>query len=251
MRKKDRQQYADLTDGQIALLYREGDNLALEYLMFKYERYIHKVASGYYWRTNLDNDDILAEARVGFMEGVYRYDAEGYFMYFTGMWMKASIFLSIDNNSRLIRIPINRLKDMRKIDSILTKSTDEYYTSEDISIQTGIHIDKVEKYLFTSNDIIDINPFFNIEDSDSLNILKLFDDSDLAHDLKRIIDQLSPTEHYIMTRLYGLFGNIKMGNDTIGEELNISNERVRQIKDRCLRRFRHHSFSSILQQYLN
>ena len=251
MREKDKQRYAELTDWQLVTSYKEGDNLALEYLMIKYNRYIHKIASSYYWRTNLENDDILAEARIGFMNGVQKYNTEGYFMYFTGMWMKARIFLSIDNNSRLIRIPVNRLKDMRKIDSILIQSACEYYTPEEISTKTGIHIDKVEEYLFTSNDITDINLFFNVEDIESLNILKLFDTSDLEHDLKLITDQLPPIEYYIITRIYGLFGNVKMSNDTIGEELNISNERVRQVKDRCLRRFRHHSFSSILQQYLN
>ncbi|MCK5787431.1 MAG: sigma-70 family RNA polymerase sigma factor [Chlamydiia bacterium] len=252
MRKKDRKQYAELSDNQLVLLYQQHrDTLALEYLMIKYENYIHKIASSYYWRTNLENDDILAEARVGFMEGVERYDADGYFMYFTGMWMKVKIFVAIDTYSRLIRIPVNRLKDMRKIDSILLNSPCNTYSAEEVAIITGINITKVESYLFTDNRISNLDQHYALEDDNFNDIYSVFDAEDLKHDLFNILKTLSKVEYSVITGLYGLFGENKTDKVTLGENLNISSERIRQIKDRVIRRFRHSSYSSLLLQYLN
>ena len=252
MRKKDRDQYTELSDTEISQMYQqEHDNLALEYLMLKYDNYIHKVASSYYWRTNLENDDILAEARIGFMEGVARYDADGYFMYFTGMWMKVKIFVAIDSTSRLIRIPVNRLKDMRKIDSILIKSSYEVYSAYEVAELTGIDVIKVEKYLHIDNSIINIDNYFTAADNSLGDIYSIFDSVDLQHDLVTILSSLPAIEYYIVTRLFGLFGESKMDKSTIGENLNISSERIRQIKDRVIRRLRHSSYSSLLSQYLN
>lgn len=251
MRNKDKIRYKKLTDWQLTLAYQCKDDLALEYLMLKYEKYIHKIASLYYWKTSLENDDILAEARIGFMEGVRKLKTEGYFMYFTSLWMKAKIFLSIDVNNKLIRIPVNRLKERRKINSILTFSTDEHYSPNDISIKTGIDKEKVEKYLHTNDKIFDINNFYLLEDDSLNNVYDIFNIADLHHDLLNILGTLSETEYYIITRLYGLFDEVKMDKVDIGDNLNISSERVRQIKDRVIRRFRHSSYSSLLLQYLN
>ena len=252
MRKKDRDQYAELADDQIATIYQtEQDNLALEYLMLKYEKYINKVASSYYWRTSLENDDILAEARVGFMEGVKRYDAEGYFMYFTGMWMKVYIYLAIDTTSRLIRIPINRLKDRRKIDSMMVRTPYEYFSSEEIANITGIDIEKVERYLFTNDSISNIDLYYSLANDQMESIQAIFDVTDLQHDLVNILNTLTSTEYLIITKLYGLVGEDKVDKGTLGENLGISSERVRQIKDRVIRRLRHSSYSALLAQYLN
>ena len=252
MRKKDRDQYTEFTDWQLAIMYQDThDNTAIEMLMIRYENYIHKVASSYYWRTSLDNNDILSEAKIGFMEGVKRYNADGYFMYFTGMWMKVYIFVAIDTTSRLIRIPVNRLKDMRKIDVITAQSPYEYFSSEEIAEKTGIPIDKVTKYLFTDNKISNIENHYTLEDDNLEGIYSMFDKVDLKHDLYTILATLNETEYYIITRLYGLFGENKMDKDTIGENLKVSSERIRQIKDRVIRNFRHSKYSSLLVQYLN
>jgi RNA polymerase primary sigma factor len=252
MRKKDMLKYTDLSDAEIAKRYQDlNDNLALEYLFYKYEKYIHKVASSYYWRTNLENDDILAEAKIGFMQGVQKYNAEGYFMYFTGLWMKVRMYVAIDNNSRLIRIPVNKLKDMRKIDAIIMNSPYEYFTIEEVAKQTGIEAVKVEKYLFTENKIFDINAAYSLAAGTSEEIFKKFNASDLQHDIKLLIEKLSKVEQYVLIHLFGLFGETKMDKITISENLNISTERVRQINDKIIRKFRHASFSSVLIQHLN
>jgi len=251
MRKKDKQQYINLSDIEVARLYQDGDNLALEYLIHKYNNYIHKVASGYYNRTTLESDDILAEAMIGFMEGVKRYDAEGYFMYFTGLWMKVKIFVAIDSNSRLIRIPVNRLKDMRKINAFLVKYPIDQFSIEEMAIATGIDEDKISEYIYSDTSFVDIETQYSLEDTnDHTNIYKNFDSEDLKHDLDELLSSLSEIELYIITRLYGLQGQVKTDKVTIGENLNISSERVRQIKDRVIRRFRHASYSSLLIQYL-
>jgi len=246
-------EYTELTDEQLVKIYQnENNNAALEFLIKKYNKFIHKIASGYYWRTNLENEDILSYAYTGFMKGVERYDhtQEGYFMYFTGTWMKTNIFVAIDNESRTIRIPINRLKDMRKIDSLIATGINDYFSFDDIAKLTGIPEKKVEKYMVNNNNICDISLFHSLEDTENFtdkNLIK----KDLIFDLKNLLNTLSKTEQYVLIHSFGLFGSIKMDNTDIGEYLGVSNERIRQIKDKCIRKLRHSSFSSILIQYLD
>ena len=253
MRDKDKAPYIDLTDVELAKLYQEKeDNIAVEILMNRYERYIHKVASSYYWRTNLENEDVLAKAYMGFMQGVKKFDVtkDGYFMYVVGSYIKASIFVEIDNKSRLIRIPVNRLKDMRKIDSMLINSSYEFFTTEEVALYTGIPTDKVYEYLMTENIVYDIDHFENTIKAPN-DIYDHFDQKDLENDLRKILNSFTESEYYVITHLFGLFGELKMDKNTIREKLDVSGERIRQIRDKCIRKLRHSSFSSILIQYLD
>ena len=253
MRDKDKAPFIDLSDNELAGIYQEEQsNIVLEILFDRYENYIHKVASSYYWRTSLENDDILSKAYMGFISGVEKFDVEmdGYFMYYVGSYMKASIFIEIDDKSRLVRIPVNRLKDMRKIDSMLINSADEFFTVIEVSEYTGINEDKVYEYLMTTNKVYDIQHLENSLSSDE-DIYSKFNQNDLEYDLQKILNTLTEQEYFIITRLFGLFGNLKMDKSTIKEKLGVSGERIRQVKDRCIRKLRHSSFSSILIQYLD
>jgi len=250
MRKKDKAQYIDLSDHELAMIYQqEHDNLALELLFERYNNYIYKIASSYYWRTNLENEDILAEAKLGFMKGVEKYDTEGYFMYFTGMWVKVNILVAIDNDSRLIRIPVNRLKDMRKINMYIENIYNDPVSAYEIAEYTGIDIDKVKTYLSIDNSIANLKTVENTDSTES--IYTQFNAVDLRHDLKEVLKSLSDIEYYIIVHTYGLFDNPKIDKLVIAENLGLSGERVRQIKNKVIRKLRHSNFSSILQQYLD
>jgi len=254
MRDKDINKFKSLRDSDIVKLYHEGDNRALEYLLYKYNKYIHKIANAYYKRTNLEDEDIFSYATLGFLEGVNKYDTstDNYFMYFTGMWSKVKILWAIDTYNTVIRVPVNRLKEMRKVKSSLEtlQNNNAEISIENISLISGISKEKVLEYMSNEDYILKDLKKVDFFYSDS-NIYNIFDSNDLKHDLKKILDTFTSTEQYIVNHSFGLFEYPKIDNIEIGEYLNISSERVRQIKDRCIRRLRHSSYASILNQYLD
>lgn len=247
--------YKDSSDEYLSYEYQqsdESDNEIMEYLLYKYERYIHKIAGFYYNKTNLTNEDILAYARIGFMEGVKRYDSNrnGYFIYFTGQWMKTKILLAIDDFNRVVRFPVNKLKEFRKIQGYIITDNEENPNIEYLVDKTGLPLKKIYEYLFNNYSLFNINDFYNLRDDD-VNISKKLDTDDLTHDLSNIINEFEESEQYIIIHSFGLFNNQMMDIFDIGEYLNISSERVRQIKNRCIRRLRHSSYTYILKQHLN
>lgn len=254
MRDKDKKEFLNLKDSEIVKMYHEGNQRALEYLLYKYNNYIHKVSSAYYKKTNLEDDDIFSYATLGFLEGVEKYntDVDTYFMYFTGMWMKVKILWAIDTYNNVIRIPVNRLKEMRKIKTSLeTLQNNNIDVSLDkLESLSGINKNKIKNYISTENYIIKSFKEIDHMYSES-SVYSIFDLNDLRHDLEKILNTFSPMEQYIIKHSFGLFENVKIDNTDIGEHFDISSERIRQIKDRCIRRLRHSSYAFILNQYLD
>ena len=267
MREKDKKKYAELSDEQTVEMYQQGDKKALDYLLFKYGGYIKKIAVYYYNKTNLENEDILSYANIGFMEGVSRYDVnrDGYFMYFSRLWAKTKILLAIDNYNLLIRQPVNRLKDLKKLNMFLTSFNGSTYSMEEIIEATGFSRLKIQEYFLSKNYLkrkqSDSSSFSYTQESNTdiytmviteqNKVYKIFHDQDLINSVEKLLDRFDNIEKYILIHSFGLFENIKMDNTEIGECLNVSSERVRQIKDKCIRRFRHSSFTCVLQQYLD
>jgi RNA polymerase sigma factor (sigma-70 family) len=253
MRKIRIKKYLDLTDEALCSMYqKESEPEILEYLLFKYERYIHKVAGLYYNKTNLEDEDILSYAKIGFMEGVLRYDVSrsGYFMFFVAMWMRTKILLAIDDFNRIIKYPVNRLKEYRKVQSLATFSIQDFPDIQDIAIKTGLQEKQVMNYLFSFYSEYDIDLFYNLK-SEEKSITEELDKRDLKNDINTVLSKFSEIEKYILNRSFGLNEQPIMDIVDIGKHLNISSERVRQIKNKCIRILRHSSYSAILKQHLN
>jgi RNA polymerase primary sigma factor len=248
--------YKQLTEVELTTLYQKSnDNKIMEYLLQKYEKFILKFANYYYWKTNLENEDILAYAKIGFMEGVKRYDVSrpSHFMYFCGIWMKMQIMLALDNYNFTVKYPKNKLKEYKKINTALNSLNDMFYSIEELALLTNLDYYTVAKQVgYSTKQISLTQEFMDFAVShEELSTDAIFMKKSLQKDLEKILEDFTENEKFILIYHYGLFDNIKMDNETIGEHLNISSERVRQIKDRCIRKLRHSSFSSILIQYLN
>jgi len=252
MQDKNKKRYSKLTDEELVIKYQNGDQLALEYLFIKYNKHIHKIASKYYGKTNLCNDDILSEAYIGFIEGVKKFDPSynGYFMYFTRTWIKVKIFVALDNASRLVRIPVNRLKEHRKIKKAIVQLNGAV-SVQNISEHTNIPEDKIREYLDSSTYTTDIEKIINSPSDAHKKLFSEFNDEDLKHDLSRILNNFSMLEVFILIHTFGLFGNDVIDKQVLSERLDISVERIRQIKDKVIRKLRHASYASILKQYLD
>jgi len=253
MRKITIDKYQNFTDEALCLIYQEeATSEVLEYLLYKYERYIHKVAGLYYKKTNLEDDDILAYARIGFMEGVLRYDIfrNGYFMFFVAMWMRTKILLAIDDFNRIIKYPVNRLKEYRKVQSLSAFALQDFPDIQSIADKTGLQEKQVINYLFSFYSEYDIDSFYNLESKDK-SITEELDKSDLKNDINTVLSKFTEIEKYILNRSFGLNDQPVMDIVDIGKHLDISSERVRQIKNKCIRILRHSSYSAILKQHLN
>jgi RNA polymerase primary sigma factor len=190
---------------------------------------------------------------MGFLTGIDKFDIKrkNYFSYFVGLYVRAVILETIDTYNRTIRIPLNRLKEIRKINTVLIKYEDENIINniDKISDLTDIPQNKILNYLTTDEYTINID-YIN-SNHGTIDVYKNLVTKDLQHDIHKILNDLSTNERYIIIHYYGLFEEVKMSKKAISEYLGISVERVRQIKNKVIRRFRHSSYSSILIRYLD
>jgi RNA polymerase sigma factor (sigma-70 family) len=120
----------------------------------------------------------------------------------------------------------------------------------EVAIQTGVPEKKVIEYLFTSYTEFNLADTYNIINEED-SITARLDEKDLKNDINKILAQFSKIEQYILINSFGLLDIPSMGILDIGKELNISSERVRQIKNKCIRILRHEFYASILKKYLD
>jgi len=250
---------------ELAIKIQNGDERALNRLVRANLRFVISVAKQYQ-NTGLTLEDLINEGNLGLIEAAKRYDhTKGFkFISYAVWWIRQSILKAAADNSRTIRLPHNRLGEIQKI----SKASNEFEqknertpTADELSDLTEMDVNKVEMSLKMSKKQVSIDaPMSNDDDNNSLvSVLENSDTPDpsnsllqesLSQDLERTLTYLKGMEAEVIRLFYGLGGASEMTLEEIGNTFGLTRERIRQIKERGLRRLRRVSNQTNLQTYL-
>ncbi len=242
-----------------------GDRKAMEKLINCNLRFVLTIAKEYQ-RFNLDVEDLINEGNIGLIKAVEKFDeTKGYkFISYAVWWVRQSIMQYIYENGSLVRLPINKINVIGKVNKAAEKlvhQLDREPTPEEIQEITDLSDDEIKSTYTDTNkcysfdqklsedsegELIDIIPGETLEDIDG----KLNGES-LKTEINNVLSGLTERETKIVNMFYGLNGNAELTLKEIGDKLGLTNERVRQIKEQAVRKLRVHNKSSKLREFLN
>lgn len=250
---------------ELAQRIQNGDEEALNRLVRANLRFVISVAKQYQ-NTGLTLEDLINEGNLGLIEAAKRYDhTKGFkFISYAVWWIRQSILKAAADNSRTIRLPHNRLGEIQKINKATIEFEQKHErlpTADELSQVVDMDVDKVENSLRMSRKQVSVDaPMLNDEDNNTLiMVLENTDEKSpnynlmhesLAKDIDRSLQYLKGIEAEVIKSFFGLEGRAEMTLEEIGINYGLTRERIRQIKERGLRRLRRLSRTSNLQSYL-
>lgn len=243
---------------------RKGESEALDKLVKANLRFVISVAKEYQGQ-GLPLQDLISEGNLGLIKAAQRFDeTRGFkFISYAVWWIRQSILQALAEQSRVVRLPLNRVGAINKVGRVLEKLEKRYgrepsmHEVADCMEMTDYEVADVLK---TSARHLSLDePFKEEEGNNLLDVLESDryappDDSLMQESLKEEIDKvlvtLKPREAEIIRLYFGLEGDRPLTLEEIGEHFKLTRERVRQIKEKALRRMRHRSRLEPLRKYL-
>ena len=250
-------------EAELARRIHKGDQEALEKLVRANLRFVVSVAKQYQGQ-GLALTDLVNEGNVGLITAAQKFDeTRGFkFISYAVWWIRQSILQALAENSRLVRLPLNQVGYSSKVNRFYNKVVQENErrpSTEEIAEGIGIEKEKINNALLTSGKHISMDaPLVEDEDSCLLDLLTNSENDDtdsklvtesLKTEVRRAIDMLPDRESQVIRMYYGI-NTPELGLEEIGRALNLSRERVRQIKEKALALLRHAQIGSVLKEYL-
>ncbi|MBP5260169.1 MAG: RNA polymerase sigma factor RpoD/SigA [Paludibacteraceae bacterium] len=236
---------------------------ALEKLTRANLRFVVSVAKQYQ-NQGLSLPDLIDEGNLGLIKAAEKFDeTRGFkFMSYAVWWIRQSILQALAEQSRIVRLPLNQVGSLNKINKALSKFEQENErrpSPEELSAELDIPVDKISDTLKVSGRHISVDaPFVEGEDNSLLDVL-VNDDSpvadrslineSLSKEIDRALNTLSSREKDIIVCFFGI-GCQEMTLEEIGDKFGLTRERVRQIKEKAIRRLRSSAKSKLLKSYL-
>lgn len=249
---------------ELARRIREGDEVALEELTKANLRFVVSV-SKQYQSQGLSLGDLINEGNLGLIKAANRFDeTRGFkFISYAVWWIRQSILQALAEQSRIVRLPLNRVGTMNKIGkafSLLEQEFEREPSAEEIAHQLDITDFEVSDTIQKSGRHLSLDaPFSEEEENRLLDIIEnqeqpspdntLISES-LRIELERALSTLTPREAEVVKLYFGIDQETPFTLEEIGERFELTRERVRQIKEKALRRLRHTSRSKPLRSYL-
>lgn len=247
---------------ELAQRIKKGDHAALEKLTKANLRFVVSVAKQYQ-NQGLSLPDLINEGNLGLIRAAQKFDeTRGFkFISYAVWWIRQSILQALAEQSRIVRLPLNQVGSLNKISKELQKFEQENErrpSSEELAERLDIPVDKISDTLKVSGRSISVDaPFVEGEDNSLLDVLPNEDspmaDSNLnqeslAKEVDRALKQLYDRERDILKMFFGI-GCQEMTLEEIGAKFDLTRERVRQIKEKAIRRLKGQK-SKLLQSYL-
>jgi RNA polymerase primary sigma factor len=248
----------------LAQKIRDGDQLALERLTKANLRFVVSVAKQYQ-NQGLSLGDLINEGNLGLIKAAQRFDeTRGFkFISYAVWWIRQSILQALAEQSRIVRLPLNRVGSLNKISKTFSELEQKFErepSPEELAEVLEVSTSEVVDTLKISGRHVSMDaPFVQGEENSLLDVLEndsedkpdsgLINDS-LRREVQRALSTLTQREADVIALYFGLNGEHALTLEEIGEKFNLTRERVRQIKEKAIRRLRHTSRSKALKTYL-
>ena len=248
---------------ELAQRIRKGDQRALEKLTRANLRFVVSVAKQYQ-NQGLSLPDLINEGNLGLIKAAEKFDeTRGFkFISYAVWWIRQSILQALAEQSRIVRLPLNQVGSLNKINKAFSRFEQEHErrpSPEELAETLDLPAEKVADTLRVSGRHISVDaPFVEGEDNSLLDVLvnddspvadKTLINESLSTEGERALATLTERERDIIKLLFGINCQ-EMTLEEIGEKFGLTRERVRQIKEKAIRRLRHSSRSKLLKTYL-
>ena len=248
---------------ELAQRIRKGDRIALEKLTRANLRFVVSVAKQYQ-NQGLSLPDLINEGNLGLIKAAEKFDeTRGFkFISYAVWWIRQSILQALAEQSRIVRLPLNQVGSLNKISKALSKFEQENErrpSAEELADQLDLPVDKVVDSLKVSGRHISVDaPFVDGEDNSLLDVLvnddspmadNLLVNESLSREIDRALSTLSDREKEIIQMFFGI-GMQEMTLEEIGDRFGLTRERVRQIKEKAIRRLKQNQRNKLLKSYL-
>ncbi len=251
-------------EAELAVMIRNGSQEALEELTSANLRFVVSVAKQYQ-NQGLSLPDLINEGNVGLLKAAKRFDeTKGFkFISYAVWWIRQSILAAIVEYSRLVRLPINKVNTYNKINAAVTNFNQEFErepSEDELADLLDIKVEEVAKmmaggrrHLSTDAPVAEDSEAtmldLFVDDEDGRPDMSLMDES-LQKEIAMGLAQLSPREVEVLSSCYGLNGKTASTLEEIGDMYGLTRERVRQIRERAIRRLRKSVNKNALKSYL-
>ena len=248
---------------ELAQRIRKGDRKALDKLTKANLRFVVSVAKQYQ-NQGLSLPDLINEGNLGLIKAAEKFDeTRGFkFISYAVWWIRQSILQAIAEQSRIVRLPLNQVGSVNKINRMLNKFEQENErrpSVDEISEQIDLPEEKVGEAMLANTRHVSVDaPFVDGEDNSLLDVL-VNDDAPLAdrqlvleslrEEISNVLQTLNDRERCVIRAFYGI-GEPEMTLEEIGNKYGLTRERVRQIKEKAIRRLRNNTKNQLLKSYL-
>jgi len=251
---------------ELAIKIRAGDHEALDKLTKANLRFVVSVAKQFQ-NKGLPLSDLINEGNIGLIKAAKKFDeTRGFkFISYAVWWIKQSIMQAIADQSRMVRLPLNRVGALTKISKAASKLEQEFErtaSTDEIAKELEMDVNDVAYALKVSGRHVSVDAPFSQSDNDKSSLLDVISNNEqpdpdtelmtdsLQNDIESSLGTLTEREAEVIRLYFGINSEYSATLEEIGEMLNLTRERVRQIKEKALGRLRHSSRSKNLKIYL-
>ncbi len=251
---------------ELARRIKKGDQVALEKLTKANLRFVVSV-SKQYQNQGLSLPDLINEGNLGLIKAAQRFDeTRGFkFISYAVWWIRQSILQALAEQSRIVRLPLNKIGSINKIHKAFARLEQEFErppTAAELAETLDMTLDEVKQSMKNAGRHVSMDAPLKDGDDSSSNMYDVMRTGDtpapdtdlmtesLRKEIERSLRTLTPREGDVIRLYFGLNGEHPMTLEEIGERFDLTRERVRQIKEKAIRRLKHTSRSRILKSYL-
>ena len=252
-------------EAELSIRIKEGDQVALEKLVSANLRFVVSVAKQYQ-NKNLTLNDLINEGNIGLIRAAEKFDhTRGFkFISYAVWWIRQSIMQAIAEKSRMVRMPLNRvgtLNKIRRTAAEMQQDLEREPTNEELADCLDMNVGEVNKTLEGNMFQLSVNaPFSSADDGSLLDVLKdeNVEETDkevaytgsLAWEAERSLSELKPKNSQILKMFFGIGMDHPMSLEQISDDLGLTRERVRQLKEKSLKQMRASQRAGRLAEYL-
>lgn len=251
---------------ELAKKIRNGDRRALERLTRANLRFVVSV-SKQYQNQGLTLPDLINEGNLGLIKAAERFDeTRGFkFISYAVWWIRQSILQALAEQARIVRLPLNKIGTINKINKAYSELEQKFErppSAEELSEYLDVTTEEVRQSLSNSGRHVSMDAPLNESDESSSSMYDVLPNNymnspekdlvtdSLRKDIERSLSTLTMREGEVVRLYYGLNGRYPLTLEEIGEQFDLTRERVRQIKEKAIRRLKHTSRSRMLKSYL-